>query len=234
MDYTVHGILQARIPEWVAFLSSRGSSQPRDRTQVSRIAGGFFTSWATREVGVLNCHGVVHMVCKRRQRSVQQQHPTLMANTCSWNSPASPQNHSGWWFTFASQPGFQTSCQLPDKFMAFPWARPLLHLGIRKSHNSQQSHLGEWGHRLHTPATHTLPAFPVPSILSHFREQFAVSLCPMGCIGYRLQILSRISKLPLGLHFVFSMHFAFLGECSWGWVTLVCPDGLPFNHFPYF
>ena len=44
MDYRVHGILQARILEWVAFLFSRGSSQPRDQTQVSHIAGGFFTS----------------------------------------------------------------------------------------------------------------------------------------------------------------------------------------------
>ena len=44
MDYTVHGILQARILEWVAFPFSRGSSQPRDRTQVSHIAGRFFTS----------------------------------------------------------------------------------------------------------------------------------------------------------------------------------------------
>ena len=51
MDYIciVHGILQARILEWVAFPFSRGSSQPRDGTQVSHIAGGFFTSWATRE-----------------------------------------------------------------------------------------------------------------------------------------------------------------------------------------
>ena len=44
MDYTVHGILQARILEGVAFPFSRGSSQPRDATQVSRIAGRFFTS----------------------------------------------------------------------------------------------------------------------------------------------------------------------------------------------
>ena len=50
--YTVHGILQARILEWVAFPFSRGSSQPRDWTQVSRIAGRFFTSWATREKGI--------------------------------------------------------------------------------------------------------------------------------------------------------------------------------------
>ena len=45
----VHGILQARILGWVAFPFSRGSSQPRDWTQVSCIAGGFFTIWATRE-----------------------------------------------------------------------------------------------------------------------------------------------------------------------------------------
>ena len=47
MDYTVRGLLQARILEWVAFPSSRGSSQPRDRTQVSWIAGEFFTIWTT-------------------------------------------------------------------------------------------------------------------------------------------------------------------------------------------
>ena len=46
-NYTVHGILQVRILERVAVLFSRGSSQPRDRTQVSHPAGGFFTSWAT-------------------------------------------------------------------------------------------------------------------------------------------------------------------------------------------
>ena len=44
MDYRVHGILQARTQEWGAFPCSRGSSQPRDGTQVSHIAGGFFTS----------------------------------------------------------------------------------------------------------------------------------------------------------------------------------------------
>ena len=49
MDCAVHGNLQARVLEWAAFPFSRGSSQPRDGTQVSHIAGGFFTSWATRE-----------------------------------------------------------------------------------------------------------------------------------------------------------------------------------------
>ena len=49
MEHTVYGILQTRILEWVAFPFSSGSSQPKDPTQVSNIAGGFFTSWATRE-----------------------------------------------------------------------------------------------------------------------------------------------------------------------------------------
>ena len=44
MDYTVHGILQPRILEWVAFPFSRGSCQPRDQTQASHTAGRFFTS----------------------------------------------------------------------------------------------------------------------------------------------------------------------------------------------
>ena len=43
------GILQTRLLEWVAMPSSKGPSQPRDQTQVSHIAGRFFTSWATRE-----------------------------------------------------------------------------------------------------------------------------------------------------------------------------------------
>ena len=43
-------ILQAGIPERVAMPSSRGSSQPRDRTRASHTAGKLFTDWATREV----------------------------------------------------------------------------------------------------------------------------------------------------------------------------------------
>ena len=46
---SVHGILQARILEWLAIPFSRGFSQPRNQIQVSHIAGGFFTDWATRE-----------------------------------------------------------------------------------------------------------------------------------------------------------------------------------------
>ena len=46
---SVHGILQARILEWVAMPSSKESSQPKDQTQISHISGGFFTIWNTRK-----------------------------------------------------------------------------------------------------------------------------------------------------------------------------------------
>ena len=49
---SVHGILQARILEWVASPFSRGSSQPRDQNWVSCTAGRFFTIWATREARI--------------------------------------------------------------------------------------------------------------------------------------------------------------------------------------
>ena len=47
--FSIHGIFQALVLEWVAISFSRGSSQPRDWTQVSHIAGRGFTIWATRE-----------------------------------------------------------------------------------------------------------------------------------------------------------------------------------------
>ena len=46
---SVHGIFQARVLEWIAISFFRGSSWPRNRTQVSRIAGRCFTVWAIRE-----------------------------------------------------------------------------------------------------------------------------------------------------------------------------------------
>ena len=46
---SIHGSFQATVLEWVAISFSRGSSQPRDQTQVSQISGRRFTVWATRE-----------------------------------------------------------------------------------------------------------------------------------------------------------------------------------------
>ena len=70
---SVHGIFQARILEWVAISFSKGSSWPRDWTQVSRIAGRRFTLWATLNVNGLNAP-------TKRQRLaewIQKQDPSI-------------------------------------------------------------------------------------------------------------------------------------------------------------
>ena len=64
---SVHGISQARILEQVVISSSRGSFQPRDRTWVSYIAGGFFTLWTTK----YNKHGCTHWWLKSRELSLE-------------------------------------------------------------------------------------------------------------------------------------------------------------------
>ena len=81
MDYSppgcsVHGILQARILEWVAILFSWGSSQPRDWTQVSRIAGGFFTVWAARNYRRKYCQVIPLFIPAPAAKSLQSC-PTL-------------------------------------------------------------------------------------------------------------------------------------------------------------
>ena len=77
---SVHGIFQARVLEWVAIFFSRGSSQSRDQTQVSRIAGRSFTLWATREdvetLEVLPCWWQMKSQLKSssQDRQCQQHH----------------------------------------------------------------------------------------------------------------------------------------------------------------
>ena len=90
-DYTVHGILQARILVWVAFPSSRGSSQPRDRTQVSCIPSRLFTSWATREA-LVTWPGII-----------KPMFPALQG----WLSITGPPGKSPWcssWHTVSAKP----------------------------------------------------------------------------------------------------------------------------------
>ena len=84
MDYSrpgasVHGILQARILEWVAMPSSRGSSQASDRTQVSHIAGGFLTSWATREARETHTQPQEEKFTWKISGSILCNHPHLRA-----------------------------------------------------------------------------------------------------------------------------------------------------------
>ena len=61
---SIHGIFQARVLEWIAISFSRGSSRPRNRTRVSRIAGRCFTVWATREAKTTAQLHSSHMLAK--------------------------------------------------------------------------------------------------------------------------------------------------------------------------
>ena len=70
---SVHGILQARILESVAILFSKGSSQPRDWTQVSCIAGRFFTIWATREAHICIIYTYIIYICLGKPMCVYTQ-----------------------------------------------------------------------------------------------------------------------------------------------------------------
>ena len=69
---SAHGILQVRILEWVSIPYSRGSSQPRDQTWVSRVAGRFFYH--------LNHQGIPYSTTPSSQSSTH--HPVLRTLTC--------------------------------------------------------------------------------------------------------------------------------------------------------
>ena len=87
IDYTVCEILQARILEWVAFPFCRGFSQPRDWTQVSHIAGWFFTSWATREAQEYWSECPIPSPADLPYLGIELGSPTLQADSL----PAEPQ-----------------------------------------------------------------------------------------------------------------------------------------------
>ena len=96
---SIHGILQARILEWVAIPFSRRSFQFRDQTQVSRITGRFFTIWATREAKQKPC-----LLSNKNIRAVK----VKVAQSCL---PLQPHGlHSLW--NFPSQNTGVGSCSL--------------------------------------------------------------------------------------------------------------------------
>ena len=94
MDYTVHGILQARILEWVAICSSRGSSQPGTEPSFPVLQAWFFTIWAARydrmfsSVQSFSC---VWLFATPRTAACQASLSILTPEACSESCPSS------WW-----------------------------------------------------------------------------------------------------------------------------------------
>ena len=114
---SIHGILQARVLEWVAISFSRGSSQPGDQTQVSRIAGRRFTIWATREAHTLCVfyHNKTKMKLKQANKNLSSQsHISVMLDVwtifsfchlspqCQWQNKATE--------TYSNLDGFVYRC----------------------------------------------------------------------------------------------------------------------------
>ena len=97
---SVHGILQESLVQWVAIPFSKGSSRPRDQTQVSFIAGRFFTIWTTREASEGRASNspfkIFFRLCCNQFSSVAQLCPTL----------CDPTDYS--------MPGFPVHRQLPE------------------------------------------------------------------------------------------------------------------------
>ena len=87
---SVHGVLQARILEWAAFASSRGSSQPTDPTQVSCIAGGFFTIWATREAQEYWSGWSIPFLGELPDPGIEPRSPTLQTDSLPAELPGKP------------------------------------------------------------------------------------------------------------------------------------------------
>ena len=101
MDCSVHGNLQARILEWVAFPFSRGSSWPRNQTKVSCIAGGFFTNWAIKEAPQREASPPTG----RRYLPSSYSHPVFVPHPISkWATR--PQSHSLY-------PGYKSGLRTP-------------------------------------------------------------------------------------------------------------------------
>ena len=93
----VHGILQARLLEWVSFPFSRGSSQPRDWTQVFYIAGGFLTSWATRKAQEYWIGYPIPSPADLPNPGIEPGSPALQADSLPADLPEKPTDCSYWY-----------------------------------------------------------------------------------------------------------------------------------------
>ena len=139
MDYSlpgssVHGILQARIPGWIALFFSRGSSQLRDQTQISRIAGRFL--YRLRHQGSPKPCAVAIQSHKRPEASQFQERifflPQIQAKTDKFPLPCF---YARGWLSIPSS--FQSCTPLPGA--RFRQGAP-----GRALHANSRSHLGPW------------------------------------------------------------------------------------------
>ena len=152
---SVHGILQARILEWVAMLFSRGSSRPRDWTQVFCIAGRFFTVWA---IGGVLWWGLnwwkalwIHYPFALRPSFTQVSSRNMNSIPVLWEI-----NFFVWWMTFIFYFFFFLHSPHPHRWVTFNSRAPcqLCRYSLRTALQPETSSF--LGSNVH-PALRTLP-----------------------------------------------------------------------------
>ena len=166
MDYSppassIHGILQARIMEWVAIPFSRGSSQPRDQTQVSHMAGRFFIIWATREALQYKIKSL-----KKKKDNEEKE--------CSTHILARMMGGWGQWLKKKIQQVW-VRCRFPDGLTASPWGPrgPLLSILVSLNRDPEGTrHKAQ----LEGKTSHNRSALPV-SYGSRDRQPFWTMFC---------------------------------------------------------
>ena len=103
---SVGGIFQARIPEWVAISFCRGSSQPRDWTQDSSIAGRLFAIWATREALFLSSRGQTEWKPQSQKTNQSDHMDTALYNSMKlWAMRVGPPKMDGSWWRILTKCG---------------------------------------------------------------------------------------------------------------------------------
>ena len=121
--FSVHGILQARILEWVTISFSRGSSRPRDRTRISHIGGRRFNLWATRKAHIAKLLQSCPTLCDPIDGSPPRSsiHGIFQARILEWVTISSSRN--------SSQPRAPTHVSLPPVLAGiFFTAEPHIHI----------------------------------------------------------------------------------------------------------
>ena len=178
---SVHGILHARKLELVAISSFRGSSQPRDWSQVSHIAGRFFTIWATREA-----HIYPHFHC-----SVQFSHSIV--SSCLW--PHGLQHARPPWPS--PTPGtYSNSC------LGTWWCHPTISSSVAAQRKREIDNMKSYGDRMRN---YKIPVCQSP-FLPLFSSYWCASFCSFFSDGKTLSYkLSQAQFVWTCLYFTFSL-----------------------------
>ena len=148
---SAHGILQARILEWVAIPFSGGSSWPRSRTQISSIAGRFFTVWATREgpdCALMKCSPRV-LIPQRLRAEMHEAHRHHWKRGKGWATPGDVLPKPSPLTCVETRRGRQLSVEFLELRGKKPWLTDCFHIskdfsGLCQKH-FMQTHITAWG-----------------------------------------------------------------------------------------